>query len=154
MNQLTFWNVEDTFQHATLRFADGAILHLTRDEERSVRPIWERVGSYYRNGNEPMVVSFHRSFDHAAIAATQLARKGAVVVGAPILLDTPVTSRETNRVTCPDTLLGRERKRSSQLGSANKGEKGARKFGASRFAFDPNAFHAARMRLMAERKAK
>lgn len=127
-NQITFWNTNDTQEHLTLFFsADGTILHLTRDETRSVSKEWNEIGTW--SNSDHMRIIFDTHVPHLWTAATQMNLKGATVYGSSLWLNASVTSRETSDVTDPDTLMGRERKRSLSLGDTAKGERGARKFG-------------------------
>lgn len=120
MKQFTFWNVNDTAEHVTIQFRpNGAVMHLSRDTVKSVSPMWHQVGTW-RTVNGNMTVRFTRDEPHLGLAATQLARKGASVSGSWLYGETQITSRETNRATDPDTLLGQGRRKSLNLGIRGK----------------------------------
>ena len=133
--QFTFWNANDTAEHITLQFdSGGTIWHLTRDETKSVSEDWNAIGAWDANDTfGAMTVFFDSNAPHLWVAATQLTRNGAKVMAwddvNATVRDANVTSRATNKVTDPETLMGRERKRSLSLGDTAKGEHGARKFG-------------------------
>lgn len=118
MNQFTFWNENDTKEHVTLQFiVDGSVWRLTRDRVKSVSEEWEVVGDWQTSPNGFKFVKFHKDFNYSWVAVTQLARNGWTTCGAGyVAFEAKVTSRATQRVTDPETLMGRKRRRSLDLG--------------------------------------
>lgn len=143
MNQFTFWDANDTGRHITLAFgSDGYVWHLTRDEIKSVAPTWSLVGRMWERSGQAQI-RFDAYVPHLEIAGTQLARRGWSVRGVKVELETQVSSRRTDKVTDPETLMGQGRKRKLDRGDASKTEKGVRRFGGTRFKVDVHAMHKA-----------
>lgn len=128
-------------EHITLRFHNGAVEALSRDDIKSVCPTWEHVGEYvdgavfFRPSKVPVKL--------LEIAATGLFMRGWRVRGA--MCRPPVEGRgydveiiPSGAITNPDSLKGNIRHRSASLGSVGKGERGAATFGA-RYKTDPQA---------------
>lgn len=142
MNQFTFWNTNEPSEHITLKFSPtGFILHLSRDKTRSTRPVWNVIGSHFDKFGTTRI-TFRKTVPHLWVAATRLADNGAKVSGSFIRDCETITSQKTNRCTDPETLMGRERKRSLNLGQTSKGENGAAKYG-KRFTVDVRAMREA-----------
>jgi hypothetical protein len=114
-NQFTFWNANDTREHVTLQLcSDGTILHLSRDAKRSVRKEWRAIGTH-RVENGLRLIRFTSKVPHLWVAGTQLAQT-CDVRGSQLRYGATLLSRKTDDVTDPDTLLGRKRRRSLDLG--------------------------------------
>jgi len=99
--------------HATIRYANGIVSILSRDELRSVARRWDAIGTYEGSDCGPHTVRFTEDSLATSLVATHLERNGTVVKGATIDPDMGRIIRlESNgRVTNPESIQGRIRDR-------------------------------------------
>ena len=126
MRQFTFWNANDTQEHVSLQYHDdGTIRHLSRDANKSVRPVWNAIGRHWSDANGTKCFAFFRIVPHLWVAATLLNHKGAMVHGAQVRPLAWVKAKRTANVTDPESGMRRK--------SVDKGQDYVAEAGASQF---------------------
>ena len=124
-NQFTFTNIRLKKEHISLRFCnDGTIRHLSRAKARSVKPIWNAIGRFWKDANGTMFAAFFANVPHLWVAATHMART-MTVTGAQVRPFAATMRERTANVTDPESGMTRK---SVDLGQDYTSEAGASQF--------------------------
>ena len=111
-------------EHATIRLAaNGAVSILSREKIRSVQRKWDRVGTWFINDS----LRFTENSFATRLVATQLEREGWSIEGLTLVkgeYEGKIVKLDSDgRTTNPDSIQGRIRKRSCELGKPAKADR-------------------------------